>query len=185
VNSAQVSSTSTEPDDTGLVVSGAERRLAVEHWLLQAASDPRRARQEWRRDGVALLRCGGLFGAVRLTVPLVHAAAGTGELGKVDEYLAQTLLDGPVFLDQRNHSYYVLVGVSMGRLRALQRPCDVAAFLGRHHFLGVPDPSFTDPSRRCYWCVEMDSPADLTAANAVLQLVSTGRERLRNERRGN
>ncbi|WP_157901149.1 hypothetical protein [Streptomyces davaonensis] len=66
-----------EPQAGVLVHSRADRELAVTHWLLLSAPDTHRARTEWSETGIALLRCGGLFTAVRLSAALVHAASGT------------------------------------------------------------------------------------------------------------
>ncbi|MFJ4695174.1 hypothetical protein [Streptomyces sp. NPDC088766] len=162
----------------------AERALAAEQWLLTAAPDRSRARAEWLSDGVALLRCGGAFGAVRMSAPLVHVAARTDNLVEVDRYLAKALLGGPVFMDQESGRYYALVGISTGRRPEWKRTRDDAEYLGQNHYLGVPALSATDPVRRSYWCVPMDSAGILTVADAVSQLVHTGRERLANDRRG-
>ncbi|MFF9091413.1 hypothetical protein ACF1BE_34670 [Streptomyces sp. NPDC014991] len=53
--------------------------------------------------------------------------------------------------------------------------------MGRGHFLGVPALDATSPDHGHYWCVEMDSAADLAASDAVSQLVHTGRYRLAGE----
>ncbi|GAB3010921.1 hypothetical protein GCM10023080_091920 [Streptomyces pseudoechinosporeus] len=68
----------------GQIVTRAERELAVGHWLLSAAPDMRQARQEWARSGVALLRCGGIFTAVRIRAALVQAAADTDDPKVID-----------------------------------------------------------------------------------------------------
>ncbi|MCF4138692.1 hypothetical protein L1856_21150 [Streptomyces sp. Tue 6430] len=162
----------------------AERALTAEQWLLTAAPDRGRARAEWLSDGVPLLRCGGAFGAIRISAPPVHAAARTDDLVEVDQYLAKALLGGPVFMDQESGRYYALVGISTGRRPAWQQARDDAEYLGQNHYLGVPALSATDPAHRSYWCVPMDSAGILTVADAVSQLVDTGRDRLANDRRG-
>ncbi|MER7841648.1 hypothetical protein ABTY98_38630 [Streptomyces sp. NPDC096040] len=159
-------------------MSGAERRLAVEHWLLMATEDRDRARREWKTDGVALLRCGGIFGVVRISAALVHAAAGTDVPQDVDAYLYRALLGGPVFADLTTLRYYVLVGHTTGLREEWEQARDDAEFMGRGHFLGVPALNATSPERRHYWCVEMDSAGELAASDAVSQLVQTGRYRL-------
>ncbi|MFE9312852.1 hypothetical protein ACFYM5_35375 [Streptomyces sp. NPDC006706] len=160
------------------IVSGAERRLAVEHWLLSVAEDIHRARQDWRTEGVALLRCGGVFGVVRISETIVRAAAGSEDTATVDRYLARALLGGPVFMDQENLRYYVLVGTSTGRRPEWERARDDAEFMGSGHYLGVPALDATSPEARMYWCVPMDGPANLASAPAVSQLVGNGRLRL-------
>jgi hypothetical protein len=161
------------------VTTSAERRLAVEHWLLGTVSDRAKVRQEWDTHGVGLLRCGTLFCAVRIDRPVVHAAAGTAEHAGVARFLADALLGGPVFVDQGAERYYVLVGPSVGRRKEWERPRDDALFLGIDNFLGVPHPRATNPQDgRSYWCVEMDGPGDLAPAEALMQLVEVGRYRL-------
>ena len=82
-----------------LVHTRFERQLAVGHWLLAAAPDIKEARKEWAVDGIALLRCGGIFSAIRVPAEVVHAAAGTEELHQVNAYLSAALMGGPVFVD--------------------------------------------------------------------------------------
>ncbi|MEU3862717.1 hypothetical protein AB0F03_36335 [Streptomyces sp. NPDC028722] len=159
------------------IVSGAERRLAVEHWLLSAADDTARARLEWRTDGFALLRCGGVLSAVQISATVVHAAAGSDEPSTVNNFLAGALL-GPVFVDRETLRYYALVGSSTGRRTEWKRAGNDAGFMGAGHYLGVPAADATSLMGRIAWCVEMDSPGDLAPADAVSQLVHTGRYRL-------
>ncbi|WNZ14952.1 hypothetical protein [Streptomyces sp. 11x1] len=165
-----------------LVHAPRDRAFAASTWLLAAAQDASQAQAAWReRDGIALLRCGGLFGAVRISADLVRAAAATENTREVDGFLAEALPGAPVFMDQYAQRYYVLVPVSTGRRPewlASRRPLR-AEFLGRGCFLGVPRPDVTEPeSTRCYWCVPMDGPGTLAVPDAVSQLVSVGRSRL-------
>ncbi|GGJ56397.1 hypothetical protein [Streptomyces brasiliensis] len=159
---------------------GAERALSVEHWLLSAAETPGRARAEWEESGRALLRCGGIFSAVRLSARLVYAVTQTTCLADIDNYLARALHGGPVFLDQLTHRYYVLVGASTRYRSEWDQPrCEDAEFIGRGHFLGVPPVQATTPEAGpSYWCVPMDSLGDLTRPDAVTQLLSVGRFQL-------
>ncbi|WP_053709111.1 hypothetical protein [Streptomyces sp. NRRL B-3648] len=159
-------------------MSGAERRLAVEHWLLIATEDRDRARKEWKTDGVALLRCGGIFGVIRISATVVHAAAGTEDPQGVAAYLLRALLGGPVFADGMGVSYYVLVGNTIGLREEWEQAQDDAEFMGRGHYLGVPAVDATSPRPRSFWCVEMGSAGELASADAVSQLVATGRHRL-------
>lgn len=76
-----------------LIQTRADRHLAAGQWLLSAAEDTQRARKEWADDGIALLRCGTLFTAVRLAAGLVYAAADSDDLRNVDAYLRQALPD--------------------------------------------------------------------------------------------
>ncbi|MET9257753.1 hypothetical protein [Streptomyces sp. NPDC003717] len=140
----------------------------------------RSARDEWRRDGVALLRCGGPISAVRIDGSVVRSASGTDVLPDVDRYLAKALLGGPVFMEQDLGRYYVLVGDSAGRCSDWRLPRDDVRFLGDGSLLGVPDTTSTHRGMRCYWCVEPGGPHALAGADAVSQLVHTGRHRILN-----
>lgn len=80
----------------GVVHTRAVREAAVATWLLSSADDRAQARAEWDETGLALLRCRGLYTAVRIEADLVHAAAGTTESAAVDAYLDAALLGGPV-----------------------------------------------------------------------------------------
>ncbi|OIJ88443.1 hypothetical protein [Streptomyces colonosanans] len=163
--------TSQEP----LLTSGAERDLAVEHWLLSATADNDRARAEWKESGVALLRCGTLFGAVRTSGVVVRAAAGTDRPREVDAYLAQVLA-GPVFSDRVIDCYYVLVPPSAGTREAWAATHEDAEYLGRGHYLGVPKVTAKTPQQgRSYWCAPMDSAGVLASPEAVSQFLAFGR----------
>ncbi|MGW2708493.1 hypothetical protein ACWC4J_05795 [Streptomyces sp. NPDC001356] len=162
---------------SGRVVTLAERRPAIEHWLLSAAEDRARARQEWRTDGLALLRCGGVFSVVQISATVVHVAVGTEDPRAVNDYLAGAVL-GPVFVDREMLRYCVLAGSSTGPLRDWKRAGNDAEFMGVGHYLGVPAVDAIDLTARRAWCVEMASLGDLAPAAAVSQLVHIGRYRL-------
>lgn len=158
------------------IVSGAERQLAVEHWLLSAVRDREAARADWAETGVALIPCGTLFSAVRLPADLVHAAAGTAETGAVDGYLQA--LQGPVFVNRHADLYYALTPASTARRWA--GPGIEA--LGKGAFLGVPHPGLTRPEPgRPYWPVPMDSPGELCPPDAVARLIAAGRAEARQD----
>lgn len=163
----------------GRIVSGAERRLAVQYWLLVAAEDRDRARKQWQRDGHTLLRCGGVFSAIRISAHLIHAAAATDDVQAVDRFLLQALEGGPMFMDQVTRRYYVLVGSTTGLRNEWQRERDDAAFMGRGHHLAVPAVDATHPgAARRYWCVQMGSPGELADPDTVSHLLKLGRSRL-------
>ncbi|WP_432158969.1 hypothetical protein [Streptomyces sp. bgisy153] len=167
-----------------LVHPAADRRLAVEHWLLSAARDRKRARQEWAEQGMALLSLGGIMSAVRLPGRLVLAAAGADEAPAADAFLAAALGGGPVVCDPRSRVYYALVPGSMPRTR----PDTAAAcehleveVLGRDHYLGVPRVDRTDPGPggcASYWAVPMESMGVLCGPAAVARLIAAGRHAL-------
>ncbi|MFD3843532.1 hypothetical protein ACFWWC_46150 [Streptomyces sp. NPDC058642] len=79
----------------GDVITNAERARGIAAWLLLAAPDTDKAREEWHTMLTALLRCGVLFTAVCVPGAIIPAAAGTDEPARVDAFLASFL--GPVF----------------------------------------------------------------------------------------
>ncbi|WP_405710147.1 MULTISPECIES: hypothetical protein [unclassified Streptomyces] len=154
------------------VHSRRDRELAVGHWLLSAAPDMNEARDQWARTGIALLRCGGVFTAVRIQADIVQAAAGTEEPDLVDAFLGEALQGGPVFIDMSSRRYYVLVPVSTPAGRWVPG----VESLGSGSFLGVPRPQRTElEESRSYWCVPMDGPGTLCSLDAVWKLIAYGR----------
>jgi hypothetical protein len=165
---------------TGVLVhSRQDREAAVRTWLLVAAQDVKEARTQWRECGLALLRCGGIFGAVRISAGLVRTAAGTDNTQEIDAFLAETLQGGPVFMDRYAGTYYVLVPASTGqRPEWTSRRDPEAEFLGRDCFLGVPRPETTEPEGvRSYWCVPMDGPGAVAGPDEVFRLLAFARHR--------
>ncbi|WP_245237012.1 hypothetical protein RFN58_35830 [Streptomyces iakyrus] len=163
-----------------LVHTRQERELAVGTWLLLSADSSDQARREWKEGGIALLRCGTLFAAVRMNADLVHAAAGSDDPETVKAYLANVLHGGPVFVDQNSRLYYALMPSSTADRREwVERRHVGAECLGPDSFLGVPRPDLNDPNEAfSYWAVPMDGPGDLCPVKAVSQLVTYGRDRL-------
>ncbi|MEV5047324.1 hypothetical protein AB0N20_22480 [Streptomyces griseoincarnatus] len=161
------------------VVTARERHLAVSHWLLQAAVDVHAARAMWEdaTSGIALLRCGGILGAVRIPARLVWAAFGTNELGEVDARLSSWFYGGAVFMDLHSALYYALVpGGTYRRWDGAEFP-DVAC-LGADSYLGVPAVHLTEPRGRAYWCVPPGGPGELCDVAEVWQLLHRGRAAL-------
>ncbi|MEV0639374.1 hypothetical protein AB0I77_31455 [Streptomyces sp. NPDC050619] len=170
---------SAEPQPCAFVQPGPDRSLTAGPWLLAAADDPQRARKEWDESGIALLRCGTRFTAVRLSAALVRAAADTETLQDVDTCLARALLGGPVFADTRWHLYYALVPEGTDRVPSWNYRSAGAECLGPNSYLGVPDLSRTRPGEGfSYWCVPLHTPGKLCSPDAVIQLVRYGRYRL-------
>lgn len=154
------------------VTTRAERLLAVEQWFLSAAEDPAIARSHWAVGNTALVRCGGLFTAVRISGDIVRAAAGSEDRTKVDAYLADALNSGPIFTETGLARYYAVVPVSTGshwRIRG-------GECLERGTLLGVPRPGRTQYEEGFgYWPVPMDSAGDLCDPVLVRDLVLLGR----------
>lgn len=158
------------------VTTAAERALALEHWLLSATGDQESARVEWAGMGVAMLRCGTLFSAVRMPADWIEAAAGSRAPENIAAYLNQALNGGAVFVDTTCRWFYFLVPASTcDRWNVPGTMC-----LGPDTYLGVPRPGEWHGVRtaRSYWCVEMDGPAALCVPNAVMQLAVHARYRM-------
>ncbi|MFF2213680.1 hypothetical protein [Streptomyces antibioticus] len=173
------------------VHSAADRRLAVENWLLSTLPDQRGrevARKQWRELGAAMLPLGGLFSAVRIPARLVHAVAGTVVPADVDEFLEHALDGGPVIcVLHGGRRYYALVPGSMPRTwhdaaeewRAVEVDC-----LGRDALLGVPPVTRVDHDPvtwASYWSVPMAAAGELCAPLSVARLVAAGVHRLGEE----
>ncbi|WP_330348185.1 hypothetical protein [Streptomyces sp. NBC_00582] len=165
-----------------LVHSGADRRLATEHWLLSTLTDRKRqaARREWERNGITALPMGTLMSAVRLPASLVVAATGGRFLsGEVDRMLGEIFEGGPVICDPGGHRYYALVPASVPRTwpdalddwRAHEVEC-----LGKGYHLCVPRLDITrhDEAYVSYWSVPMPSMATLCTPLRVARLIAAG-----------
>lgn len=146
-------------------------RAAAERWLLNAATNPAHARTEWAVHGVALLRCGRVFTAVRIPARYVHAAAGTDSPAEVAEFLVRAL-GGGVFVDPRHSLYYAVTTASTARYWR----CPGVECFGPETYLGVPAVSRTKPAPGPYWAVPLDGPGALCGGIAVERLVIDGRE---------
>lgn len=176
----------TATDEQATARSEHERAAGARTWLLCSVQPEGRdrARRQWEDGGVALLRCGGVFAAVRIRGSLVRAAAGVDESAekeKIDAFLEGALLGGPVFVDTHSGHYYALVppGGEQRREWDGRRHAPHAEYLGRDAYLGVPRPDFTEPDHNwCYWSVPMDADRDLCSVESVSQLVTVGRQRL-------
>ncbi|MGW4023815.1 hypothetical protein [Streptomyces sp. NPDC005009] len=161
----------------------ADRRLAVEHWLLSAHSCPSRAREEWQEHGIALLPLGTLFSAVRIPGRLVSAAAETADPQETDAFLDEVLDGGPVICDAYGLRYYALVPSSVPvtwRAAAEDWRAQDVDCLGRGTYLGVPRLDVVDQpayGSGSYWAVPMPSAAALCAPLSVARLIAAGAHR--------
>lgn len=164
-----------------LVHPSADRQLATTHWLLSTLGEHGRdhAREEWDKNGVALLPLGTLFSAVRIPGHLVHTLAGTDSLEDVDAFLAHALDGGPVICNRNGARYYALVKASLPVTwyRAVddwRASADVDC-LGRGSFLGVPRSDAVGPTSgpwESYWSMPMTSPAVLCPPLSVARLIA-------------
>lgn len=168
------------------VHTAADRRLAVEHWLLATVGERGRdrARMEWDKHDIAVLPLGGLLAAVRIPERVVHTVAHTDHPGMVAEFLAAALDDGPVIHDQPGHRYYALVPPSMPERWSAAAPdwrSIGVDFLGRGAHLGIPQTSrelVDAEGRPCYWAVPMSSPGMLCDQMAVGRMMAVAMRRL-------
>ncbi|MYV71000.1 hypothetical protein GT043_34735 [Streptomyces sp. SID2131] len=153
-----------------------DREFAAVAWLLVAAKDAKAARHEWATYGVALLRCGTLFSAVRMPADLVHAAADSEGREEVAHFLDVVLEGGPVIHDVGSRQFYALSPASTFRYWRIVG----TEYLGTDAFLGVPATDLTAPDPRCsaYWAVPIDGPGTLCVPGAVAKLVGIGRDAL-------
>ncbi|MCZ4602898.1 hypothetical protein O3S80_03755 [Streptomyces sp. Lzd4kr] len=181
-----------EPEPGVLIHPAADRRLAVEHWLLSTlpAAGRERARIEWREQGLALLPLGGLFSAVRLPAALVLAAGHLDTAGAEADAMLTEVLDGPVICDPRGRRYYALVPPSVPRTwrQAADewRSADVDV-LGRDTLLGVPrvdlDADSAQPGAS-YWAAPMESAGVLCRPLAVARFIAAALHTLGETREG-
>jgi hypothetical protein len=165
----------------------ADRRLAVEQWLLSTLADAERgqARDEWRAGRATMLPMGTLLCAVRMPARLVCAAAGQpeGPSPEVDAILDEVLA-GPVICDTRSHHYYALIGASAGALPKWQQPVRAwrhlgVAFLGRGSYIGVPRADRVQPAAyTSYWAVPSPGIGLLCALQDVARLIAAGERAL-------
>ncbi|MEU9556085.1 hypothetical protein [Streptomyces fumanus] len=168
------------PSDGAWAYPTANRRLAVEAWLLSTHPSPRHARTEWLRHGVALLPLGGLFSAIRLPGRLVQVLAASTDPADVDAFLADALDGSPVICDMQGPRYYVLVSPGVPRTwhdAADDWRKDDVECLGRNAYLGVPHPSaarFPERGIASYWSVPMTSVGELCAPLTVARLIAAG-----------
>ncbi|WP_329343076.1 hypothetical protein OG866_42165 [Streptomyces sp. NBC_00663] len=152
------------------VTTAVERALAVEHWLLIAASDISDAYWAWKEGDVTFLRCGARFTAVRLPADVVRRAAGTRQVHAVDAFLSEALAGGPVIVSNGHHTYYALVSRAAGLAWASRG----AAVLAPGTWIEVPPPSRTEGrGREAYWAVPMREPGALCRANLVAAVVES------------
>ncbi|GHE39057.1 hypothetical protein [Streptomyces capitiformicae] len=170
-----------EPDaPESAITPDGDRDLSVERWLLSAAENSDRARVDWRESGLALMRCGTIIAAIRMSHDLIHAAAGTHDAYKIDAFLREVLPGGGVFVDTARNLYFVLVQHSVGRRNEwVDNPYEQAKFLGDGSFLGVPSVRLkTRGAGRAYWCAPVEKAGEFVSQEAMSQLLAISRWRL-------
>jgi hypothetical protein len=141
----------------------------ITEWLARAhRTSPETAHTEWRTQGVALLRLGHQFSAVRIPQRLVHAAIGSTDMTEIAETLAARL-QGPVIRDSLavGVPYYALIQAHAGLVwdGGEDTPC-----LGDGTHLGVPHLSQISPPGT-YWLVPPRFDGDLCRPEHVQRLV--------------
>lgn len=154
-----------------IICTGAERRLAVEHWLLSTLPTREaraKARGQWAEHGLAMLPLGGLMSAVHVPAALVQALAHTVQPRGLDVFLAERLEGGPVACAMHGGwRYYLLVPGRTPRTwhkEAVRWHKPGVGVLGRGAYLGVPPVDRTEynaGTRDSYWSVPMASLGEL------------------------
>ncbi|MYR56105.1 hypothetical protein GTY54_07515 [Streptomyces sp. SID625] len=147
----------------------------VYQWLLAAAVDREQAVLSWLDEGVALLECGTVFSAIRVSGPLVRAAAGSDSETAVIAYLYQVLAGGPVFRDTDSDQYYALVPGGTAWVPYADR--HGLEVLDQNWCLGVPAISRMEGRRRA-WCVPVTRAGTLCDPDMVWALARCGQSRL-------
>ncbi|MGC4947680.1 hypothetical protein ACLQ2N_15980 [Streptomyces sp. DT224] len=173
----------------GVVHLRRDRELAAGHWLLSAAPNLRKSREDWQVKGSTWLRPGVLFGAIVIRASFVHRALDVDSPTQCRRSLAEHLEGGPVFYSpehfRREGSYTVLVTASTAM--AWRSRGSVAHNYGA--LLQVPGPRVTEPlDDGCpWWVVPLEGPALLCRARPLAALVTAGRlavDRPGGDRRG-
>ncbi|MFF3505563.1 hypothetical protein [Streptomyces sp. NPDC003247] len=127
---------------------------------------------------MALLPLGRRFAAVRIPGTVIHAAVGTDDRQTVADTVG-VQVRGPVIHDVRavGPTYWALVPWHPGRHwnATAETP-----YLGPGTYLGVPDLGCTEPPGP-YWVTRPRHRRDLCPPEAVLDLITRGRDRLQYE----
>jgi hypothetical protein len=163
-------------------VTRQECEAAARSWLLLSTAGVDEARQDWRTSGIALLKAGPLFAAIRIEAELVHHVVGATDCVEVDRILAVWLGGGPVWMDQVSRRYYALVPPSAADQRQWRdgQYAPHAECLGTGSYVGVPDPSRTDWDQSfSYWSVPMQGPGTLCDAREVVKFIQRGQHLMR------
>ncbi|MEU1076550.1 MULTISPECIES: DUF6415 family natural product biosynthesis protein [unclassified Streptomyces] len=155
-----------------------DQQTAISQWLASAHTTPSAAWLEWAQGGAAMLPCGGIFDAVRISAEIVHAAMQSGHPEVVGPHL-ERMLDGPVIHDAyaRSVSYYALVPPGT----CTQHDTRDVQHLARGTYLGVPDlPRTARPG--IYWLLPPRGVGDLCTPEGVGRLIRLGTQRIANPR---
>ncbi|MEU4349184.1 hypothetical protein [Streptomyces sp. NPDC023838] len=147
---------------------------AITDWLASAHHVPAQAGRELD-VGIALLRTGAVFDAIRLPAPVVHAAADSEDPDAVASFLAEVLEDGAVIHDAYGVGVWYYALVPPGTYADWRVP-DVEC-LRPGTWLGVPRLDLTARPGP-YWAVPPSAVGSVCAARAVADLVALGQGRL-------
>lgn len=140
-------------------------------WLVRAADDPKQARSEWAERDVTLLRCGKVFGVVRIPAELVHAGMGGPDF-TADELRFH--IGGPVIHDTPEGPYWALIFAHAGMV--WDEGDDVPS-LGDNHYLGVPALNRLAPPGP-HWVVAPRFDGDVCRPETVRRFIAYGRKQL-------
>lgn len=142
-------------------------------WLAAADPNPHGVKEGWLNDvgGIALVRLGTLFDAVRVPENLVHLVTGSDKPEAVRERLTTYLPGGAVLRAPSPGCYYCLVEPGT----TTWWPSPAAECLGDGAYLGVPHPDRSTPNVvDSYWISPLSRPGGVCSAGSVLSLVAAG-----------
>uniref|UniRef100_UPI002F91484D hypothetical protein n=1 Tax=Streptomyces melanogenes TaxID=67326 RepID=UPI002F91484D len=147
---------------------------AITDWLAASHDTPAQARREFD-TGIALLRTGTRFEAIRLPAPIVHAAAGGEDPDAVAAFLAKVLPGGAVIHDAYGVGVWYYALVPPGTHTHWRTPG--AECLRPGTWLGVPRLDLTARPGP-HWALPPRAVGSLCTAQAVADLVALGQNRL-------
>lgn len=120
--------------DLHIRTSAARNVAAACELLLPVTDNPQRAQGGCVDNGMSLLRCGNLFGAIHIPSRIVYAEAGATDLDDVTPLLSEMLEGGTALVHPRGTASDLLTVASASR-----RWCaNGAKASARSAFLGVP-----------------------------------------------
>ncbi|GGP86019.1 hypothetical protein [Streptomyces melanogenes] len=151
-----------------------QARAAITNWLASAHATPAQARREFN-VGIALLRTGDVFDAIRLPASVVHSAAGSSAPEAVVAFLAKGLRVGAVIHDAYGVGVWYYALVPPGTYDHWRVPG--VECLAPGTWLGVPRLDLLSRPGP-YWALPPHAVGSVCDAHAVAALVLRGRDRL-------
>ncbi|MFJ2176430.1 hypothetical protein ACIOHE_26505 [Streptomyces sp. NPDC087851] len=148
-----------------------DRTRRIHAWLASSLKEPEFAKEDWKRTGIAVLRCGVRFDVIRMHPDVVHAAIGTTSYAAIPAAVEAARL-GPVIADHATH-YYALVPV--GTVERWSDPHGEPRGIGA--WVGVPRLDLRGPDG-VYWASPLEKPGSVCEPEAVAEFLDLGCTRL-------